>query len=170
MIIARDMYFNIYAGIYFKMSYRQYLQNLNIIHSMGNRIKYALYGLMLLTILLLTGCTGKIFSDDSIFAPKPLPMNGPDKKKGSADYLEGWDDGCKTGLSTMVSGYYKSFYGYKIDPYRVSNATYYKAWKDAYTYCRQYSFRYSWDALDRQNNKLGNPLCIICPNELDRQQ
>ena len=69
----------------------------------------------------------------------------------------------------MVSGYYKTFYGYKQDPYKIDNPTYYKAWIDAYTYCRQYSFRYAWDAWDRQYNKaIENPLCIICPNELGR--
>jgi len=126
--------------------------------------------ILLVSVVLLSGCAGAIFSDDSIFAPKPLKMGDVDRKKGSKDYVEGWDHGCKTGLSTMVSGYYKSFYKYKIDPYRVSNAEYYKAWRDGYTYCRQYSFRYSWDAWDRQGEKWRNPLCIICPNEADRQQ
>src|SRR4051812_30823475 len=114
---------------------------------------------VIITVTMLAGCEGKYFSDDSIFAPKPLKIGGPDKKKGSPDYLQGWDDGCKTGLSTMVNGYYKSFYGYKQDPYKIDNPIYYKAWIDAYTYCRQYSFRYSWDAWDRTYNKvLENPL------------
>ena len=121
--------------------------------------------------LAVTSCGGKVFSDDSIFAPMPLRMGTPDKKKGSPEYLKGWDDGCKTGLSTMVNGYYKSFYQFKQDPYLASNPVYYKAWKDSYTYCRQYSFRYSWDAYDRTYNKaMENPLCIICENELGRAQ
>jgi hypothetical protein len=123
----------------------------------------------MLLLVSISGCVGKIFSDDSIFAPKPLGMGSPDKSKGSAEYLKGWDDGCKTGLSTMVSGYYKSFYGFKQDPYMVDNPSYYKAWKDAFTYCKQYAFKYSWDAYDKTNNKaLENPLCIICPNEQGR--
>lgn len=130
---------------------------------------------LLLSLLLLTGCVGQIFSDDSFFAPKPVGMSGPDKEHASADYLKGWDDGCKTGLSTMVQGYYKSFYQFKQDPYMINNPTYYKAWKDSYTYCRQYSFRMAWDAFDRTYNKsLENPLCIICTNagttDLDRGQ
>lgn len=127
--------------------------------------------LLIIVLVAVNSCTGKIFSENSIFAPHPLRMSGPDKSKGSPEYLQGWDDGCKTGLSTMVQGYYKSFYGFKQDPYMIGNPVYYKAWKDSYTYCRQYSFRYSWDAYDRTYNKaLENPLCIICPNELDRAQ
>lgn len=126
---------------------------------------------MLGVMLVLASCGGQIFSDTNVFAPKPLRMGSPDKNKASPEYLKGWDDGCKTGLSTMVNGYYKSFYAFKQDPYMIDNVVYYQAWKDSYTYCRQYSFRYSWDAYDRTYNKsLENPLCIICPNELDRAQ
>lgn len=126
---------------------------------------------LVMVLLLLGGCFGKIFSDKSIFAPKPLRMGGPDRSKASPEYLKGWDDGCQSGLSTMVNGYYKSFYEFKQDPYMISNSVYYKAWKDSYHYCRQYSFRYSWDAFDRTYNKvLENQLCLICPNELDRAQ
>jgi len=128
---------------------------------------------LLIMALSLNSCmgTGKIFSEKSVFAPKPLRMGKPDMKNASPEYVKGWDDGCETGLSTMVTDYYKSFYTYKMDPYMIDNATYFKAWNDSYTYCRQYSFRYSWDSYDRQGNKaLENQLCIICPNELDRQQ
>lgn len=126
---------------------------------------------MAIMVCLTGGCTGKVFSDESIFAPKPLRMGGIDKTKSPPEYVKGWDDGCKTGLSTMVNGYYKSFYGFKQDPYMIGDKTYFQAWNDAYTYCRQYSFRYTWDAYDRTYNKvLSNPLCLICPNELDRAQ
>jgi hypothetical protein len=124
---------------------------------------------LLLVILTLSACVGKIFSSKNMFAPKPYKMGGPDKKDASPEYLEGWDDGCETGLSTMNPGYYKSFYAFKQDPYKVDNEVYYKAWKDAYTYCRQYSFRFVWDAYDRTNSKsLDNPLCVLCPNESAR--
>ena len=114
---------------------------------------------------MLNACVGQIFSDDSKMAPIPFKMTRPDPNKGSPEYLKGWDDGCKTGLSTMITGYYKSFYQFKQDPYMTSNATYYKAWKDAYGYCKNYAFRFSWDSLDRTgNNKVvDNPICVICP-------
>jgi hypothetical protein len=128
--------------------------------------------LLLLVICCITGCAGKIFNSKSMFAPKPFRMGGP-ARDGSTDpdYLSGWDDGCETGMSTMVQGYYKSFYAFKQDPYMVSNPVYYKAWKDSYDYCRHYAFRFAWDSYDRNNSKaLDNPLCVLCPNELDRTQ
>lgn len=125
--------------------------------------------ILILVAVLATGCVGKYFSDESIFAPKPFRMTGPDTKNASPEYLKGWDDGCKTGLATLVSGYYKSFYKFKQDPYMISNQVYFKAWNDAYTYCREYAFRYSWDAWDRTNNQvMENQLCLICPNESTR--
>ncbi|MCE3232040.1 MAG: hypothetical protein K0R98_297 [Rickettsiaceae bacterium] len=124
---------------------------------------------ILLITILLASCAGKIFDEKSRFAPKPWRMGGPDRENASPEYTEGWDDGCSTGLSTMNPGYYKSFYSFKQDPYKVDNEVYYKAWKDAYTYCRQYSFRFVWDAYDRTNNKsLDNNLCVLCPNEATR--
>jgi hypothetical protein len=129
--------------------------------------------ILLLILLPLSACVGKIFKSDSVFAPKPLLMGHPDKNNPNTpeEYTKGWDDGCETGMSTMNPGYYKSFYAFKQDPYMASNEVYYKAWKDAYTYCRQYSFRYVWEAHDRNNDKtLDNPLCVLCPNELGRSQ
>jgi hypothetical protein len=131
--------------------------------------KFALF----LVIFSLSACVGKIFSEKSFFAPKPLLMGSPDKSNPNTppEYTQGWDDGCQTGLSTMNPGYYKSFYAFKQDPYKADNEVYYKAWKDAYTYCRQYSFRYVWEAYDRNNAKaLDNNLCVLCPNELSRTQ
>ena len=120
---------------------------------------------LLLMLGLLSACSGQLFSENSIFAPKPFRMGGPDKN-AHPDYLKGWDDGCKTGMSTMVHGFYKSFYTFKQDPYMLSNERYYKAWKDSYTYCRQYAFKFIWDPIDASGNKaLDNPLCVICPNE-----
>ena len=121
---------------------------------------------LFIALFMITSCAGKIFSSDSFFAPKPLKIGGP-TKGAHPDYLAGWEDGCQTGLSTMVHGYYKSFYGYKQDPYKANNPRYYKAWKDSYTYCRHYSFRFAWDSIDNNANKSqDNNLCVLCPNEL----
>lgn len=105
-------------------------------------------------------------------APWPARMGKP-PDNAPKDYKQGWYDGCITGLSTMSQVYYKDFYGYKQDYTKVDNVMYYQAWKDAYTYCRQYSFRYAWDPLDRRRgtNAQGGllsagPLCVLCPNEI----
>lgn len=120
--------------------------------------------LSILICFMLFGCLGKVFSADSPFAPIPAGLSKP-AENASEIYKNGWNDGCETGISTMVTGYYKSFYFFKQNPEMVSNQEYYKAWKDSYNYCRQYSFRYSWDAYDAKKKPFG-PLCIICPNEM----
>ena len=120
----------------------------------------------ILLTLSLSGCMGKIFSEDSFFAPKPFGMEGP-SRDADPIYLAGWDDGCQTGMSTMVMSYYKNFYEYTFDHELSRNATYYKAWKDAYTYCRQYAFKYTWAPVDEVKGTLGR-LCVICPNEYTR--
>ena len=112
----------------------------------------------------LAGC----LQNQNFYKPRPAGMGGP-PKDAPVNYRTGWEDGCETGMSTMVLGYYKSFYKYKIDVKMKDDPAYYKAWKDAYTYCRQYTFRYTWFALDNytgaENN---NPLCVLCPNEFGR--
>ncbi len=127
-----------------------------------------LFILMICMEFCLSACTDQVFSDDSFMAPTPAGMGKP-AKDAPPDYTEGWNDGCKTGLSTMNQGYYKSFYTYKQNYKKADNLLYYQAWKDAYTYCRQYSFRYTWDALDRRRNQgllSVTPLCVLCPNEV----
>src|SRR4051812_3248108 len=113
--------------------------------------KYWKILLILLVSFTLGGCAGQIFSPDSPFAPRPAGMTGP-SPDSPPDYLQGWNDGCDTGLGTMVSGYYKSFYQFKQDQTMISNPVYYKAWKDAYTYCRHYSFRYTWAPYDKKDD------------------
>ena len=132
---------------------------------MKTKIVWLYCGIML---FLLNGCWGKLFDENNLFAPKPFKM-GMRTEDAPEEYKSGWDDGCTTGLSTMVPGYYKSFYQYKLDPNMLDNKMYYQAWKDAYTYCRHYSFRFAWDAHDKNDAKWrDNPLCLLCPNEFTR--
>lgn len=133
--------------------------------------KYAyIVGLGLILLMSLTGCPprAKVFSSDSFFAPRPAGMGKPDPN-APPEHTKGWNDGCQTGMSTMVQDYYKNFYTYTLDVNMINNPTYYKAWKDAYTYCRQYAFRYTWDAFDRRRGAgllQVQPLCVLCPNEV----
>lgn len=130
-----------------------------------NKYQYLLW---IILAVITIGCRGQVFSEKSMFAPWPAGMGRP-PETAPVNYKEGWYDGCYTGLSTMNQQYYKSFYKYKQDYTKVDDEVYYQAWKDAYTYCRQYSFKYTWDAFDRTRNNglLGNtPLCVLCPNEI----
>lgn len=125
--------------------------------------------------LVLQGCYGPFLykitggesgTIDEMAAPVPYGMGRPDNT-APPEYLKGWDDGCKTGLSTMNLGSYKGFYKYTVTQDLYTDPRYYKAWKDAYTYCRQYSFKWTMEPIDRQYSKSG-PLCLLCPNEVGR--
>jgi hypothetical protein len=74
-------------------------------------------------------------------------MNVP--QEGTEMFKLGWSHGCETGLSTMVPSNYKTAYSFAQEPKFITNQEYYKAWKDSYTYCRHYSFKWtfwSWDS------------------------
>lgn len=102
----------------------------------------------------LTGCESKMRQQlqiGNIFAPLPAAM-GTMPEGGSQEFESGWRDGCKTGMSTMASNYYKTFYRYTQDPELINNIEYYQAWKDAYHYCRQYVFRWTLWKLDERES------------------
>lgn len=122
--------------------------------------------ILLALAILGSGCTSK--GVKNFLKPIPARMGKP-AENAPPRYKEGWNDGCETGLSTMVQGYYKTFYEFKQNTELANDGMYYKAWKDAYTYCRQYSFRYGWEwgSYDwSANAAVDNKLCILCPNEV----
>ncbi len=126
--------------------------------------------IIIIGIIFISSCRGQVFSEKSRFAPLPAGMTYP-PKDSPPDYLEGWYDGCYTGLSTMNQQIYKSFYGYKQNFRKADNILYYQAWRDAYTYCRQYSFRYTWGPLDKKRTKgliSEKDICVLCPDEFSR--
>lgn len=119
---------------------------------------------------MLNGCAGSFLSGfsgvdhltvDEMRAPKPANLGGPDPEAPEA-YKKGWNDGCKTGMGSMASGAYKSLYKYTVDQQYYNDSMYYNVWKDAYIYCRQRNFKWSWDPLDKTDYNPGN-LCLICP-------
>lgn len=104
--------------------------------------KYSI--LVLILICTVSGCT-----KGNPFKPVPFGVQMQHKHANASPlYRKGWDDGCNTGMGTMTYSYYKSFYKFKQDVNLVDNPEYYKAWKDAYTYCRHYAFKWAdwgWD-------------------------
>jgi hypothetical protein len=70
--------------------------------------------------------------NSKIFAHKPISQN--------PDYSKGWDEGCESGMTAHTNNYYQSFYSYKLDASMVKNEVYYKAFQDAYIYCRLYAY------------------------------
>ena len=95
---------------------------------------------IIIAMVFLSSCT----EGEGIFREtfKPTPAGMGDAPKGPPEFEAGWHDGCETGMGTMTSNYYKTFYKFKQDPSMIHNKMYYQAWKDSYTYCRQYMFRW----------------------------
>ena len=98
--------------------------------------------IVLLSFTFTTACTVA----ERIATPRPWGL--ADAPEGSPVFKRGWNDGCETGMTTYGNDVYKITYGWKQDPKMVLNDEYYRAWKDAYTYCRWYV--YNWARNPRQ--------------------
>ncbi len=117
--------------------------------------------LTIFVMLLLTSVTSAC-RNQSLYKPRPIGITGP-PADAPENYLAGWKDGCETGMSTMSTSWYKTFYGYKMSVNQMQDPEYYRAWRDSYTYCRHYSFKSLWDPLDKMDNKsLDEKICVLC--------
>lgn len=76
---------------------------------------------------------------------KPRPYGLAPTPEGTAIFKQGWEDGCDTGLSAYGNDTYKRLYTFKQDLVLVDNPEYYRAWKDAYLYCRWYAWNWVRD-------------------------
>lgn len=61
-------------------------------------------------------------------------------KNASPMYKKAWVEGCESGLASMSNDYYKTFYTFKQDQSLLHDDTYYKVWKDTFTFCRHYQY------------------------------
>lgn len=62
--------------------------------------------------------------------------DGP--QEGPPELVQGYRDGCQSGISAYGNDYYKSLYPFKQDARLVGNKTYLTIWRDAYNYCRHW--------------------------------
>jgi hypothetical protein len=62
-------------------------------------------------------------------------------------YIEGWQDGCESGISASSNQWYKLHYSFQQDPYKAQDRVYYKGWKDAFDYCQRYMYQWKSRAL-----------------------
>ncbi len=69
---------------------------------------------------------------------KPVPISFPlQPPEGPAVYQQGWNDGCRSGLSStneLVRPEFR-FYKYNVDEELQFNKMYWRVWQDAYDYC-----------------------------------
>jgi hypothetical protein len=91
---------------------------------------------LILVMLSVTGCSAL----DKIIRPKPFNLGKT--PEGSPIFQKGWDEGCESGLHVYGNSFYRGAYSYKQDINLINNQEYYRAWKDAYTYCRWYVWNY----------------------------
>lgn len=88
-----------------------------------------------ISLTLLAGC----YNAPDALKPMPwifdmMPKDAPNK------YKRGWRDGCESGLGNMTNSMYRKFYTFRQDKSLREDATYYKAWKDTYNFCRHYAY------------------------------
>lgn len=70
---------------------------------------------------------------------KPRPWGMGETPEGSPLFQKGWDEGCNSGLGVAGGKHYrKPAYRFQQDLSLINNDEYYRAWRDAYTYCRWY--------------------------------
>ena len=96
--------------------------------------------LLALICFTLTGCPRGTHAPEALRPINRIFSHMPEG--GAPEYNKGWKEGCESGLSGMSNSFYASFYTHKIDVTMVNNEVYYKAWKDSYDYCKQYSYGY----------------------------
>lgn len=93
------------------------------------------YSIILLASLLLISCTNW-HSNIGLGHPASLPM---EVDYGSAEYRQGYKDGCKSGWAAYTNSWNKNFFKWEQDPEQAQNRVYYQIWKDAYSYCAYYA-------------------------------
>ena len=72
---------------------------------------------------------------------KWMEKGPPPGKEYTPLYVDGWKDGCHTGISAGANQWYKMYYKFRQDPLLAQNAIYYKGWKDAFDYCSRWAFQ-----------------------------
>ncbi len=78
---------------------------------------------------------------------KPRPWGLADTPEGSPLFRKGWEEGCNTGLGVYGgTHYHKPAYRFQQDLTLINNDEYYRAWRDAYAYCRWYAWNWNRDA------------------------
>jgi hypothetical protein len=62
------------------------------------------------------------------------------EKEASPEFLQGWKDGCESGMAAGSNSFYKSFYRInKVDGFKMTaSGDYGTAWSNAFWYCVRY--------------------------------
>lgn len=96
--------------------------------------KYLIKITLLAAISFLSACNHMPVKAAGIGMPK-APTEGPE------EYIIGWKDGCKTGMSSYSSSYLRTMYGVTVDADAMKNINYSKGWRLGNRYCSYYTSR-----------------------------
>jgi hypothetical protein len=91
--------------------------------------------LIVIIFTLLSGC----YHAPDVLKPMPWIFNMMPKDAPNT-YKRGWKDGCESGMANMTNSFYRKFYTFRQEKSLRDDATYYKAWKDTYNFCRHYAY------------------------------
>jgi hypothetical protein len=89
--------------------------------------------ILIFILLCLASCYGNKFNIATM--PKP-------PKEGPPEYIEGWKDGCSTGLTTYSNSFYRTKYKTMINGHKMENLYYHKGWELGQRHCSYYSSTY----------------------------
>jgi hypothetical protein len=102
-----------------------------------------------------TNITGKIFpinrkhvliaalSLQLASACAPVPIGLTRDPPGPPEFVEGYHDGCDSGLAAFGNSYYKAFYHFTKRFDVVNDGLYQNGWEKGYQYCRQYAMKWT---------------------------
>jgi hypothetical protein len=95
----------------------------------------------LVLILLISACS---YKEATELFTKPRPFGLGETPDGSPTFRQGWEDGCDSGLGAYGGFHYRrKSYAFRQDITQIDNPEYYRAWKDAFTYCRWYVWNWA---------------------------
>jgi hypothetical protein len=92
---------------------------------------------LFLTLIVLSSCKAGPYWMHWMYEGPPPSKDG---KPYNQMYVDGWKDGCETGVSATTNSWYKFHHKFKQDPIKAQDNIYYKGWRDALTYCGRYIF------------------------------
>lgn len=73
----------------------------------------------------------------------PVPAGLTKSPPGPPDFVNGYNDGCESGLAAFGNSYYKMFYKFKKRFNPVYDELYQNGWEKGYQYCRQYAMKWT---------------------------
>jgi hypothetical protein len=73
----------------------------------------------------------------------PTPSGLTRNPDGPPDFVNGYHDGCDSGLAAFGNTYYKTFYKFTKRFENEDDELYQNGWEKGYQYCRQYAMKWT---------------------------